>query len=161
MVTSQKTHFDLQSVNMRPMRKSDIDRVRELEKRAYRFPWSRQIINDCIQAGYSCWVAESFYKIEGYGFLTIAAGECHILNVCVNPSLQKKGLGLLIVKQLLTVAKDHHSETAYLEVRPSNHAAYKLYSKLGFNEVGQRKDYYPDQNGKREDALIMAKSLLD
>lgn len=146
---------------MRPMRKSDVDRVRELEKRAYRFPWSRQIINDCIQAGYSCWVAENFHKVEGYGFLTIVAGESHILNVCVNPSLQKQGLGVLIVEYLLNVAKDHRAETAYLEVRPSNHAAYKLYSKLGFNEVGQRKDYYPDENGKREDALIMAKSLID
>ena len=160
MVTSSKISIDLTAVQLRVMRKTDIDRVREIEKLAYQFPWSRQIINDCMKAGYSCWVAENLDKIEGYGVLMIAAGESHILNVCVNPNNHKQGLGRHIVKHLLGVSRDQQAETVYLEVRPSNQAAYMLYSKLGFNEVGQRKGYYPAKGGKREDALIMALSLV-
>ncbi len=160
MVTSSRNSIDLTTVQFRPMQKTDIDRVREIEKLAYQFPWSSQIINDCMKAGYSCWVAESTGQIEGYGVLLIAAGESHILNVCVNPGIHKQGLGQHIVKHLLGVSRDQEIETVYLEVRPSNEAAYILYSKLGFNEVGQRKDYYPAKGGKREDALIMALSLI-
>ena len=160
MVASSNNSIDLSAVQLRVMRKTDIDRVREIEKLAYQFPWSRQIINDCMKAGYSCWVAESADQVEGYGVLMIAAGESHILNVCVNPGIHKQGLGQHIVKHLLGVARDQQAETVYLEVRPTNEAAYILYSKLGFNEVGQRKGYYPAKGGKREDALIMALSLI-
>jgi len=160
MLTSSKNSIDLNTVKLRSMKKTDVDRVREIEKLAYQFPWSRQIINDCMKAGYSCWVAESVGTIQGYGVLMIAAGESHILNVCVNPGIHKQGLGQHIVKHLLGVSRDQEIETVYLEVRPSNEAAYILYSKLGFNEVGQRKGYYPAKGGKREDALIMALSLI-
>ncbi len=160
MASSKNISIDLNTVQLRPMHESDISRVRELEIQAYQFPWSRQIISDCIRSGYSCWVAESFYQIEGYGVLTVAAGESHILNVCVNPVLHQQGLGRHIVNHLLDVARDHHAEVAFLEVRPSNQAAYNLYSSMGFNEVGQRKNYYPAKGGTREDALIMAFSLL-
>lgn len=160
MVTSSRNSIDLTTVQFRPMQKTDIDRVREIEKLAYQFPWSRQILNDCMKAGYSCWVAESTGRIEGYGVLLIAAGESHILNVCVNPGIHKQGLGQHIVKHLLGVSREQQVETIFLEVRPSNEAAYILYSKLGFNEVGQRKDYYPAKGGKREDALVMALSLI-
>jgi ribosomal-protein-alanine N-acetyltransferase len=46
--------------------------------------------------------------------------------------------------------------TLWLEVRLSNLPAQKLYDRLGFNLVTQRKNYYPAENNKREDALIMA-----
>jgi ribosomal-protein-alanine N-acetyltransferase len=46
----------------------------------------------------------------------------------------------------------------FLEVRPSNPNAIKLYQSLGFNEIGRRKDYYPARKG-REDALVMARII--
>ncbi len=159
MVTSTNISLDLNAVQLRPMHEEDIPRVCELEALAYQFPWSAKIITDCIRAGYSCWAAEYLCKVEGYGVLTMAAGESHILNVCVNPALHQQGLGKHIVAHLLNVARDHHAETAFLEVRPSNLAAYNLYAKMGFNEVGKRKDYYPTKGATREDALIMALNL--
>ena len=56
-------------------------------------------------------------------------------------------------------ARAARAERIFLEVRPSNHVAYRLYEQLGFNEIGVRKDYYPAFSG-REDALVLAKELL-
>ena len=61
---------------------------------------------------------------------------------------------------LIVLAKSHHADVMFLEVRPSNRSAIKIYDKSGFGEVGIRKDYYPAKFG-REDALILAKQLTD
>ncbi len=60
---------------------------------------------------------------------------------------------------MLNRARDRGARTVYLEVRPSNRIAYRLYENLGFNEVGVRKDYYPAFVG-REDALVLAREIL-
>jgi ribosomal-protein-alanine N-acetyltransferase len=59
---------------------------------------------------------------------------------------------------LLDIARQNKARVALLEVRMSNTAAYKLYTKLGFDEVGLRKGYYPARHG-REDAIILARDL--
>jgi ribosomal-protein-alanine N-acetyltransferase len=59
---------------------------------------------------------------------------------------------------MLERARQLTAETVFLEVRPSNPAAYHLYISMGFNEVGTRRGYYPAKSG-REDATIMAKEL--
>lgn len=141
--------------SLRPMLEKDLSRVMVNERRAYPFPWTEQIFRDCLHAHYSCWVAEKKEEMAGHAVLTVAAGESHILNVCVNPALQGQGLGRLLVLHLLEVAKARQANTMFLEVRPSNKVAYALYNSLGFNEVGHRRNYYPAVNG-REDALIMA-----
>ena len=59
----------------------------------------------------------------------------------------------------MSQAKVKQAQTMFLEVRPSNLIAYKLYETLGFNEVGIRENYYPAFTG-REDALVLAIELL-
>jgi ribosomal-protein-alanine N-acetyltransferase len=60
--------------------------------------------------------------------------------------------------KLIKIARRLQTEMMFLEVRPSNEAARRLYDKLGFNEIGTRANYYPAEKG-REDALILAKQL--
>jgi len=98
-------------------------------------------------------------EIVGYGVMSAAAGECHILNVCVHPQAQRQGLGRRIVQRLLAIGRSHNADTAFLEVRASNHVALGLYSREGFCEVGRRRGYYPSAAG-REDAVIMARPLV-
>ena len=62
--------------------------------------------------------------------------------------------------RLLDLARWHHAERVFLEVRPSNTHAIALYDTMGFNEIGRRPNYYPGKRG-REDALVMAIELLD
>lgn len=142
----------------RPMRKADLKAIASIEQRAYEFPWEPLTFKDCLKAGYSCWVVERAHAVVAYGILTIGAGESHILNICIDPTLQGKGLGRLLMEKLMAVAKGHRAEMMILEVRPSNTRAIKLYHSLGFNEIGTRKDYYPAKNG-REDALVLARML--
>lgn len=147
---------------LRPMIESDLHKVMEVERVAYPFPWTKGIFKDCLTAGYCCWVIEDTDSVEGifkgYGILSVAAGEAHVLNVAICPRQRRQGLARHLMFHLLDIAKDHNVETVFLEVRPSNTAAFKLYHALGFNQVGQRKGYYPTEKG-REDALIMALTL--
>ncbi len=59
----------------------------------------------------------------------------------------------------MNVARRHGADSMFLEVRPSNAVALRLYQGMGFDEIGRRRGYYPDEEG-REDALILARTLL-
>ncbi len=146
------------AAEMRPMRESDLAVVLAIERGAYPFPWSQGIFRDCLRVGYCCWVIETTAAPQGYGIMSVGAGECHILNLCIRPQSQRQGLGRTLLSHLLGVARSHHALTAMLEVRPSNEPALRLYQDMGFNEVGVRRAYYPRAGG-REDALILATEL--
>jgi len=144
---------------LRAMRGSDLERIGAIERQSYPYPWTDGIFHDCLRAGYGCWVLEQGETIIGYGILSVAAGEAHVLNVCVAPSAQGLGHGRRLMKRLLDLARWHRAERVFLEVRPSNPRAIALYDDLGFNEIGRRPNYYPAANG-REDAVVMAIELL-
>ena len=145
-------------LNFRPMIESDMDAIMAIENTAYEFPWTRVIFQDCLRVGYSCWVMEEDEDILAYGVMSIAVGECHILNLCVHKKFQNNGYGRIMMEHLLEQAHRHNAEVAFLEVRPSNDGAIFLYTQSGFNEVGIRRNYYPSSCG-REDAIIMAYDL--
>ena len=150
--------LDEPALDFRPMQMADLTEVMEIERRSYPHPWTRLIFSDCLHAGYSCWVCERQGIIQGYGIISIAAGEAHLLNLCVRPESQRQGIGEKLLVHLFTLARHHDAEIMFLEVRESNAAARRLYDKAGFNELGTRKDYYPAEAG-RENALILARVL--
>ena len=143
---------------IRPLTAADLEAVMEIESRAYDFPWTQGILRDCLRVGYCCWCYAADGVIQGYGVMSIAAGESHILNLTVRPESQRQGIGAKLLKHFLQLARRHNADIVMLEVRPSNRAAISLYEKLGFNEIGLRRDYYPAAEG-REDALLLALSL--
>ena len=145
-------------LDFRPMQSADLTEIMEIERRSYPYPWTRLIFSDCLHAGYSCWICERQGIIQGYGILSIAAGEAHLLNLCVRPESQRQGVGEKLLVHLTTLARRHDAEIIFLEVRESNAAARSLYDKMGFNELGTRKDYYPAAGG-RENGLILARVL--
>lgn len=147
------------SASLRPMRDGDLDAVMAIEQRAYPFPWTRGIFRDCLKAGYPAWVLVEHSLVIGYGLISVAADEAHILNVCVAPERQGRGLGRNLLRALVKQARDLHAGRVFLEVRPSNLGAIQLYHREGFNEIGRRPRYYPARDG-REDALVMAMELV-
>lgn len=149
----------LREVSLRPMREADLDEVMRIEQRAYPFPWTRGIFRDCLQAGYPMWVQEEGGAIVGYGVLSIAAEEAHVLNLCTTPGREGLGLGRRMLQALLRIARGSGAQRVFLEVRPSNPRAITLYERSGFNEIGRRPRYYPAHEG-REDAIVMAMELL-
>jgi ribosomal-protein-alanine N-acetyltransferase len=142
---------------LRPMRVEDLPRVMPIEEAAYSHYWTEGIFRDCIRVGYQCWVAEIGSELVGHAVMSVAVGEAHILNLCIDPRRQGQGLGLLL-QRMLRIAGELQADTAYLEVRESNRVAQALYESMGFTQVGQRPDYYPDEEG-RENALVYAKTL--
>lgn len=144
---------------LRPMREDDLDAVMAIEVRAYPFPWTLGILRDCLRAGHPAWVLLRDGQVVGYFLMSVAAGEGHVLNVCVAPEQQGQGYGRKLLRAILQLARGHGAERVFLEVRPSNTGAIALYFDMGFNEIGRRPRYYPASAG-REDALVMAIELL-
>jgi len=145
-------------LRLRTMNVEDLDAIMAIEETCYDHPWTSGIFRDCLRVGYCSWVMELDDDIIGYGVMSIAASEAHILNICMQSEYQGRGLGRKILKRLLNLARDHHVETVFLEVRIGNKVAQMLYESEGFNEIGQRRGYYPASHG-REDALVFAKTL--
>ena len=141
------------------MREDDLDVVLAIEQRAYPFPWTRGIFRDCLRADYPAWVLVEDGLVIGYGVLSLAADEAHVLNVCAAPEVQGRGHGRRLLRSLLQLARGRGAHRVFLEVRPSNAAAIALYHDEGFNEIGRRPRYYPAHDG-REDAIVMAMELF-
>jgi ribosomal-protein-alanine N-acetyltransferase len=87
-----------------------------------------------------------------------AVGESHLLNLCIAPQCQGRGLGGILLEHCFRVAIAAGCDSMFLEVRPSNVAAIELYRRNGFRPVGRRPAYYTAGEG-REDALIMRRDL--
>lgn len=143
---------------LRPMGQADLGAVAALEQAAYAHPWSERIFRDCLAAGYGCWVASDGDRLVGHGVVSVVLDECQVLNVCVCPSRQGRGLGRALLGHLLGIARHQGAAKAFLEVRVSNAPAIGLYRSAGFRDIGVRRGYYPDAGG-REDALVMARDL--
>ena len=141
-----------------PMRMEDVDQVALIERASYAFPWTAGIIRDCLRAGYDCWLLVVDQETVGYGIVSVAADEAHVLNVCVSPPHQGYGYGRQLMLGLVELARRRNAERLYLEVRPSNEPAIALYRTLGFCEVGRRRRYYP-AGEDREDAIVMTLEL--
>ena len=137
----------------------DFASICEIENSVYEFPWTEGIFRDCINAGYVCMVFENVHKLFGYGVMSFVDGECHILNLGIETSYQGVGWGKSLMIKLLELAQKRRCRVVFLEVRISNKRAFSLYHEMGFNEIAERKNYYPATGGKRENALVLAKVL--
>jgi len=147
------------STLFRCMLDSDLDEIMRIELEAYPHPWTRGIFDDCLKSKYSCWVGECNGQVDSYAVMGLAAGECHLLNLCVRQDRQGQGQGAKMLKHVLSVVRSCNVDMMLLEVRASNRGAQQLYRSFGFDQIAERKGYYPDGNG-REDAMIYALSLL-
>lgn len=145
--------------SIRLMTHEDMGFVSDIERRSYEYPWSHGVFRDCLLAGYQCIVLDRDERVAGYGILSIAAGEAHILNLCVDPSYRSHGYGERLLDEILFRARAASVREIFLEVRPSNQTALALYRKKGFHKVSNRPAYYQAQAG-REDAAVLVKKLV-
>ncbi len=143
---------------IRAMRDADVPEVVAIERASYQFPWSEGIFRDCLRVGYTCRVATIGRQVAGYGVMSVGAGEAHILNLCVGEAFRCHGLGRRLLTLLIERAAAAGMGEAFLEVRPSNTAAIRLYLAHGFEQVGMRRGYYQAVDG-REDAAVLRLGL--
>jgi [ribosomal protein S18]-alanine N-acetyltransferase len=145
-------------LSFRSARESDVAEILRIERQSYTFPWTEGIFRDCLRVNYTCRVAEIGVTVAGYGIMSVAAGEAHLLNLCVGEDYRCRGIGRRLLAHLLEVAANVGAREAFLEARPSNTAAIRLYQSLGFVQIGVRRGYYQAVDG-REDAIVLKRHI--
>jgi len=158
-VSSVKRELDQALGAIRPMNELDVPTVVGIERSAYQFPWSEGIFRDCLRVGYICRVVEAGGELGGYGIMSVGAGEAHILNICIREEYRGRGYARKVMLYLMDRARAAGMYEAFLEVRPSNTVAARLYQSMGFEQVGVRRGYYQATVG-REDAAVLRRVLL-
>ena len=134
--------------------KQDIPKIVEIEKVSFSDPWDKQLFLDAIDSENKyLMVAEHGGEIEGYIVLEKVLDEGHITDLAVGGKYRKMGVASELVNDALALARGMDIKEIFLEVRGSNEAAKKLYSKFGFREIGRRKGYYPKAG---ESALVLS-----
>lgn len=139
---------------IRRMVNTDLDAVVAIEREVFLFPWTLGNFGDSLDSGYHCLVLELDGQIFGYGIMTIGAEEAHLLTLGIAVEFQRKGWGERLLRHFIHIAREQRALTMFLDVRVSNHAAARLYERMGFRQTGKRKGYYPAMGG-REDSLVM------
>jgi ribosomal-protein-alanine acetyltransferase len=140
------------------MRAADLPQVAALEAAAQDFPWRERHFADSIDAGHRAWVLWQGARYLGFVLSMHTIDEAHLLNLAVAPAMQRQGLGARLLRHALRDAAAANMQRMYLETRVSNQRARTLYGAFGFQEIGLRKAYYPNDEG-REDALLFCAGL--
>jgi [ribosomal protein S18]-alanine N-acetyltransferase len=143
---------------LQPMREDALAEVMAIEKTIYTHPWSQGNFADSLRAGYECRTWRLGGTLIGYFVLMAAAGEAHLLNLSIAAPHQRSGHGARLLSEAAALARSLGARNVFLEVRPSNFAAQKLYTRFGFSKVAVRRGYYPAHAG-REDALVLTLAL--
>ena len=113
---------------------------------------------DCLRVGYALFGLQIGRDLAGYSVTSQAAGEAHLLNLCIHPDWQRRGYGSLLLEYMINHVARLDSEAIFLEVRASNPRAVALYKNRGFKVIGRRPAYYKAGEG-HEDAIIMRLAL--
>lgn len=142
---------------IRSMGFEDIEAVVKIEKENFSVPWDENgFLSFMLREGTIFLTALNDNEVVGYCGLISAADEADITNVSVSQSMRKKGIGRMLLSELIKEAGESGIKKIFLEVRESNIPAISLYNGFGFKQVGMRKDYYEKPV---ENALLMLKEL--
>lgn len=140
------------------MTAAHVAQVAALEAVCFSDPWSENSVASELNNPLSYWlVAADHETVAGYIGSQTVMGETDMMNVAVHPDYRRQGIAEALILQLidgLKREKDSHCLT--LEVRASNAPAISLYKKLGFEQIGLRKNYY---RNPKEDACILKKAF--
>ena len=142
-----------------PMTEDMLDTILPIEQAAFPHPWTRGNFADALRSGYAARVLVRGDEVLGYFIAMQVLDEVHLLNITVNPAHQRQGWARVLLDALSLWARGKDAQWIWLEVRESNARAREVYVKHGFTEVGLRKNYYPNPNGPRENAVLMSLKL--
>ena len=137
------------------MQPCHVVQVAALEKICFSDPWSEKSVASELENPLSHWlVAMEGDTVVGYVGSQTVLGETDMMNVAVHPDYRRQGIAESLIQTLVKDLKDRQSHCLTLEVRDSNASARALYEKLGFSQIGRRKNYY---HNPKEDGLILRK----
>jgi len=126
-----------------------------VEQSAYSHPWTHGNFVDSIASGYHMPVWFQDEHLLGYLVAMRSADEVHLLNITVAPEFQRRDWGSHMLQNLIDWSRERGVHAIWLEVRASNRGAIAMYQALGFEQQGERKNYYPLAMNQRENAVVM------
>lgn len=137
-----------------------IEAIEEIEKQCFSVPWTRDMLVKQLSDYMHIFLAAENDSGEAVGYvgLMYVLDEGYISNVAVSPKWRRRGIGDMLIEELICRARAKKLSFVTLEVRESNLAAQALYRKHGFTEVGKRRKYY---NLPTEDAILMTRFLSE
>lgn len=143
---------------IRPATPADLAGLALLEEESFSDPWSSTMIAEALAAsGTVALVAVAGDdRVVGSVLSRLVADEAEILTIAVTPELRGAGLGSRLLAAATARLAALGAETIWLEVRPSNRAARRMYQAAGFVATGMRRGYY---RRPTEDALILTLRL--
>lgn len=149
--------MDLKELKIEKMQASDISEIASLEKECFSSPWSENALSDELENPVARFFSAK-YKNELAGYIGAfnVLGEVSITNVAVKEKFRKNGIGAALLNKLEKTARLENADFITLEVRASNENAISLYSKNGYERVGERKNFYSKPT---ENAVLMTKQL--
>ena len=150
--------FKSMEAGFEPMADAHLDAVIAIERRAYDHPWTRGNFADSLRSGYEAQLLIAGETVIGYFVAMHGVDEVHLLNITVDPDFQGQGWGRVLLDALALWARAKRAQWLWLEVRTSNARAQQVYQRYGYRRVGERRNYYPAQQG-REDAIVMSYKL--
>lgn len=141
---------------IRAANSADLGAVARIEAAAFPDPWSAEQFR--AHLGDVFLVAVAAEAVLGYLVAWMAGPEAEILNVAVAADVRRQGSARALLTEALATLGRAGVTSVFLEVRPSNAAARRLYAAAGFREVGRRRGYYATP---REDALVLRRDGSD
>lgn len=142
---------------LRPMRFADLAPVLAIEVASYTMPWSEATFRGLLRRrDAELVVAEAGGGVVGYTATWYVVDQAELGNVAVAEAWRGQGVGALLVEYALRNAARRGTREVFLEVRPTNVSARRLYERFGFHQVGRRSRYYSQPT---EDALVMRRAL--
>ena len=137
------------------MNKDHVSQIAQLEAQCFSDPWSEKSIASELENPLSLWlVAEENGQVFGYVGSQTVLDESDMMNVAVDPRFRRQGIARALIETLIAELAKMGSRCLRLEVRVSNENARALYERMGFRQLGLRKNYY---HNPKEDALILGK----
>ena len=137
------------------MNKDHVSQIAQMEAQCFSDPWSEKSIASELENPLSLWlVAEENGQVFGYVGSQTVLDESDMMNVAVDPRFRRQGIARALIETLIAELAKMGSRCLRLEVRVSNENARALYARMGFQQLGLRKNYY---HNPKEDALILGK----
>lgn len=147
----------IRDVELRGMAAGDIAAVTAIEKASYSVPWSETTFRGLLRRrDAELVVAVVGNEVIGYAILWCVLDQGELGNVAVTAGWRGRGVGELLVEEIVRRAVRRRVNEVFLEVRPSNTVARRLYERLGFRLVGRRRNYYQQPV---EDALVLRRPI--
>ncbi len=147
--------MEISEISIRDAAENDLPAIHEIEVRSFASPWSMQSLRNELSISFShVIVAVIDGEVVGYAVAWDVRGDINLNHLAVASSMRERGIGRMLVQRIVERLGSRGAQRIYLEVGARNSVARSFYLRLGFQESGLRKDYYPD-----DDAVLMEREI--